>query len=120
MSTDLFHDMPNGLKAKGVELWKSYAARYKMRPDELRYLEDACRLADVLADLQRDAVDQPTLVKGSMGQKVLNPLIAEQKSFATSIATLLARIKLPDAKASAGDRSGPARKAANSRWSLGA
>jgi hypothetical protein len=121
MPVDLFHPAPLGFGDKGAALWESYASRYQLRADELRYLEDACRLADVLGDLQSAARGAQTLVKGSMGQDVLNPLIAEQKTFATSIAGLLARIKLPVQKAAAaGDRSSSARKAANARWSRGA
>ena len=44
---------PRGLGAEGVKLWKSIASEYDLRADELRVLEDACRLADVIAQLRQ-------------------------------------------------------------------
>lgn len=107
--------------AAGADLWESIAPNYDLRPDERRVLADACHLADVIEALRGAMTGQDLLVKGSMGQPVLNPLLAEQKTHQTALAALLRQLKLPDdAEASSGDASTPARKAAAARWSRGA
>jgi hypothetical protein len=108
----------------GSELWESIAPKYDLRPDELRILSDACHMADVIALLRSEfAADGRAMVKGSMGQPVLNPLLAEQKTHEAALAGLLTKLKLPDEPgegSGAGDASSPARKAAAARWNRGA
>ena len=106
----------------GTALWESIALNYALRPDETRVLADACHLADVIEALRAGMEGQQLLVKGSMGQPVLNPLLAEQKTHRTALAALLRQLKLPDeaGESGAGDPSTPARKAAAARWSRGA
>lgn len=108
----------------GRRLWKQLTAdgKYILRPDELRYLEDACKLADRAESLEREATDRPSTVRGSTGQPVINPLLAEERQCRTAIGQLLSKIKMPDdpggETAGHGDtRSTSARAAAQSRWS---
>jgi hypothetical protein len=101
--TEIKYPAPFGLDESGSALWVSIASEYKMRPDELQHLEDACRLVDIMASLRVAAQGQPMMIPGSTGQMVLNPLIAEQKTHALAVGTLLARCKLPDLDAPAVD-----------------
>lgn len=109
----------------GRKLWNSIAKDYDLRPDEYRVLEDACFEADLIEDLAAAQREQPVMITGSMGQQVLNPLIAEIRQHRSTLSTLLVKLKLPDdPDASTGegqpvgdDRSTKARAAANARWS---
>jgi len=61
---------------------------------ERRWLEDACRTADAIADLEDALTDQPRVVKGSQGQPVAHPLIGEIRQHRMALSALLARVKL--------------------------
>lgn len=104
----------------GRALWKAVFAsscQYVLRPDELRILEDACRLTDRAGELADDAADRPRTVRGSTGQPVINPLLAEERQCRLAVAQLLKQLKLPDDDQAAGTpRSVSARAAAESRW----
>jgi hypothetical protein len=119
---------PEHLDAAGRRLWHDIADEYLLRPDEYRILEDAAREADLvelLADAQRE---QPLMITGSMGQQVLNPIIAEVRQHRAALSQLLTKLKLPDdPSGSAGEgadtgqpagdeRATKARAAANARW----
>jgi hypothetical protein len=73
------------------------AGSYDRRPDEVRVLEDACRIADVITQLENAMDGQQLVVQGSRGQPVLNPLLAEQRSHRVALAAALRQLKLPDA-----------------------
>jgi hypothetical protein len=119
----------------GRRLWKAIAGsgKYILRPDELRILHAACRCDDAIAELRRKKAEleadpqyKDMLVRGSMGQRVENPLRAAARKITDDIraqdaalAGHLAKLKLPDDEAGA-DTSQPrsvgARTAAQSRW----
>lgn len=110
----------------GRRLWKQICgtdtAKYVLRADELRILEDACREADLIDELAEEAKGCDKLVRGSMGQRVINPLISELRQHRTTLATLLSKLKLPDLPDEGNPgaeqpRSTAARNAAQSRWS---
>lgn len=110
---------PKGLDSVGSKLWRDVTGKYDLRVDEWTVLEAACRASD-RADLMRDELDiRPLMVEGSTGQLVVNPLVAEIRAHEAQVASLLARLKLPDDPAGAGEvpRSTQARAAAQSRWS---
>ena len=107
---------PVGLAKAGRQLWSSVTGKYELRVDEQRVLEDACRIADVISALEDGMVDQPLLAKGSMGQPVLNPLLAEQKTHRTALSRLLAQLKLPDDPSGEVVKPNQHRAAAQSRW----
>lgn len=108
---------PGGLNEAGRKLWRSVAGKYALRADELRVLEDACRLTDVIADLEAAMVDQPMLSKGSYGQPVINPLLSEQRTTRSTVSRLLAQLKLPDDPTVAGESApNQQRAAAQTRW----
>jgi hypothetical protein len=107
----------------GRTLWKQIvtSGRYVLRPDELRTLEDACKTADLIAELEKEAEGRPRTVRGSTGQPVINPLLAEARQCRLALNQLLKQLKLPDdgddnAAAGGERRSVGARTAAQSRW----
>lgn len=115
--TESTPDTPD-FDAAGKKLWSEVTTKWTLRPDELRVLEDACHEADLIDDLAAAAKGADKLVKGSMGQMVINPLISELRQHRTALRTLLSSLKLPDEAGSEGDspRSVGARNAAQSRW----
>lgn len=110
----------------GRQLWKEYVGSgsnvpYVLNPSELRALRDACVMADRMEKLEKAAADQKLTVRGSQGQQVINPLLAEARQCALAITALLAKIKLPegdqpDNSAGSAPRSVGARNAANAKW----
>lgn len=118
------HTPPDGLGTAGVKLWNSITDGVIFRPDELAILESACKMADRIARYERELEGEPTTVRGSMGQMVLHPLLAEITNLQVKQAQLLSRLKIPELEDEDDDvevirpmtRSEAARKAANARW----
>lgn len=110
---------PKGLQSAGAKLWRDVVGKYDLRVDELDVLERACRASDRTAAMVEILDAEPLMVKGSMGQPVVHPLVAEVRAHEAQVASLLARLKLPDEPGGAGEqpRSSQARAAAQSRWS---
>jgi hypothetical protein len=112
-------EAPDHLGTAGKALWNGIAGSYQLRADEIRVLEDAAAEADLIDDLRASFVGEPKLVKGSQGQLVIHPIVAELRQHRATLKALLGSLKLPDAnpEAAAADRSTAARSAANARWS---
>lgn len=108
---------PAGLHAEGKQLWTGVTDENELRPDELRVLEDACREADIIAlmENERGKASFKLIVKGSMGQDVINPLISELRQHRATLAGLLRQLKLSDGE-SGEAISNNARRAAQARW----
>ena len=104
---------PKGLGSAGTKLWKSIASVYELRADEARVLEDAAKIADTITRIE-DALEGEALVsRGSRGQPVAHPLLAEQLSHRLALAAALRQLRLPDAD---GERPNQHREAAQARW----
>jgi hypothetical protein len=86
--------MPHGLGPEGKKLWESIVGQFDLsvEPHKRRILFDACKTADVLKRMDDAARDAPLTVKGSMGQEVINPLIAQSQTARGQLAQLLARL----------------------------
>lgn len=113
---------PDGLRGSRAK-WDEITARWDLRPDELRVLEDACREMDLVDALAGKLADMPVTAVGSTGQLVVNPLVQEIRQHRTVTAALLKQLKLPEedaerAQAAADSRSASARHAAKSRWTV--
>lgn len=114
---------PTGLTKS--KLWSGITDKYDLRPDELRVLEEACREADLIDSMVVGMRARPLMVKGSMGQPTVNPLLSEIRLHRQTLAALMRQLDLPDDPAGegAGKGSGPgsrssaARNLANARWS---
>ena len=113
---------PAGMGERALNLWHSIADEYELRPDEYRILEDACRETALVDLLERELKGSDMIMKGSMGQPVVNPLVSEIRQHRNVVKTLLSSLHLPDG-ASGEDttvesRSSQARDAAKSRWTV--
>uniref|UniRef100_A0AB39U1Y9 Terminase n=8 Tax=unclassified Caudoviricetes TaxID=2788787 RepID=A0AB39U1Y9_9CAUD len=89
---------PSGLKAAGTRLWERVLATYDMDdyPEKLEALAHACRVADVIAQLEREAAKQPLIVLGSARQKTINPLISEVRFQRGLLVSLLSKLNFAD------------------------
>lgn len=87
---------PQDLAPTGGALWVSITSKYDLRADELRVLEEACREVDLIERLRVLLVDEPLMLKGSMGQPVVHPAVAELRQHRNVLASLLRSLKLPD------------------------
>lgn len=120
------HSAPANLGAKARKIWRGITEVYDLRPDELRILEEACREVDLIDMMEKALSDAlkagEFTVRGSMGQPVANPLMAEIRQHRGTLQRLLGALKLPDdaAEAAEGSRSTAARTAAAARWKRGA
>lgn len=93
---------------------------FSLEPAKLAILARCARTADTIAALEAEAATQPLTAKGSMGQEVISPLIAEARAQTSLLDRLLKSLQLPDSDedtaAKAEQRRRQARKAAQTRW----
>lgn len=90
---------PHGLRSRGRKLWRELHACYDFSeaPERLFLLEDACRVADLVDRLQDVVTAAEDLrVRGSQGQPVSIPELAELRHYRTLLAQLLKALALPD------------------------
>lgn len=89
---------PAGLGAEGKRLWRKITAVFDLEtdPDKAEILAQACRTADVIAELDEAGDEAPLIVKGSMGQPVISPFIAEVRVQRALLAQLLARLNFTE------------------------
>lgn len=113
---------PKNMGTRGLAFWNKVTGKYELRADELVILEDACREMKLIDDLQDAMRGESMIMKGSMGQPVVNPLVPELRQHRNTLKALLASLKLPDdvAEGESVDepRSVQAREAAKSRWTV--
>ncbi|WP_280317287.1 hypothetical protein [Nocardia wallacei] len=108
---------PKGLKPGGAALWRSIVGKYELRADEQRVLREACREVDLIDTLERELATDKVMIPGSMGQRVVNPLITELRQHRATLAALLKSLKLPDEPGETpAAESNQQRAAANTRW----
>lgn len=105
--------VPEGLDDSGSKMWSDVTGKYTLRADELVVLEAACRAADRIV-IMRAELDGDVVTTGSMGQIVVHPLIPAILSHEAQVASLLAKLKLPDE--AGGEQVSQQRAAAQSRW----
>lgn len=110
---------PAGLQSAGMALWGQITGKYDLRADERTILEHACREVDLIESLSTALAEGDLMVKGSMGQPIVNPIVGELRQHRNTLGTLLGKLKLPDddTSDSAGRVSAQARAAAQARWS---
>lgn len=89
---------PAGLQKPGKALWRKITAVFDVEsdPDKQELLFQACRTADIVAELDDAAAEAPLLVKGSMGQPAISPLIAEARVQRALLAQLLSRMNFEE------------------------
>jgi hypothetical protein len=82
---------PASLDAAGRRLWRSTVDVFDFtdEPHKVQILTQACRVADIVAELDEAADEAPLTVKGSMGQVVISPFIAEARAQRALLAQLI-------------------------------
>ncbi|WP_224112262.1 hypothetical protein [Mycobacterium avium] len=87
------------MQAAGRRLWRSITAEFELEndPDKAEILAQACRVVDQIAELDEAAAEAPLTVRGSMGQPVISPFIAEARAQRALLAQLLARLNFEEA-----------------------
>ena len=96
---------PKGLAVGGRALWRGVVKTGTLRADHLRILEDACFECDLIDELRAGLKGEPQTVRGSQGQEVAHPLIAELRQHRATLSTLLRALRLADTDTSAVDAS---------------
>ena len=113
------------MDAAGKRLWKSVVDVFDLdeEPHKVQVLTQACRVADIIAELDEHAAEAPLTVKGSQGQPVIQPTLAEARFQRALLAQLLGRLGLPDNDEDETRPEDPApdarRTAAKARWEQG-
>lgn len=89
---------PAGLQSGGKKLWRQVTDEFDLdsEPHKLAILAQACKVVDTIAELDEAADEAPLTVKGSMGQQVISPFIAESRAQKSLLAQLLARLNFEE------------------------
>lgn len=87
---------PQGLGDRGGAFWLALTDVLEFSPQETEVLMEACRTLDRIDDLTAAIDTDGTVVKGSMGQKVLHPAVAEVRQLQASFVRLTDALHLPE------------------------
>lgn len=89
---------PTGLGPEGKKLWREVSGTFDLdeEPHKRRILLDSCKTADLIGELEAGRVGQPLTSRGSMGQLVIHPLIAQVQSARSQLAQLLTRLNFAE------------------------
>ncbi|MFH8799682.1 hypothetical protein ACH4F6_08820 [Streptomyces sp. NPDC017936] len=87
--------MPDGLDESGTRLWESVADGFDLDVHEQLLLLQACRTADLLDRLSREASRGRLTIRNAKGEEVTNPVITEHRQQSLVLARLLASLRMP-------------------------
>lgn len=112
---------PKGLQGPGRGLWErmhaTLADDLRFSAKELELLRRACSLADREAALAGLIEQDGMMTKGSTGQMVLHPAVAELRHVESALTSLLTRISTEDSEGKPLTmKQQRARTAADARW----
>ncbi|KAF0959795.1 hypothetical protein [Rhodococcus sp. T7] len=90
--------MPRGLDAPGKKFWIRTLEEFDLSqdPHRVEVLEQACRVVDTIAELEKAQKGQSLTTSGSMGQQVISPLISEVRFQRGLLAQLVTKLSLPE------------------------
>lgn len=88
---------PKGLGTAGRSLWRSIAARWRLDEREHALLTQACKTADLIAQLEVLLATEGLTVIGSNGQPRLSPVPTEIRQQRIALDRLLSSLSLPEA-----------------------
>jgi hypothetical protein len=90
--------MPRGLSAPGKRFWSKTLEVFDLSqdPHRVEILEQACRVVDKIAELEKAQSGQPLTVLGSARQVTIHPLISEVRFQRGLLAQLVTKLGLPE------------------------
>ncbi|MFE0273786.1 hypothetical protein ACFWZY_16945 [Streptomyces sp. NPDC058992] len=88
-------ETPHGLDESGTQLWESVAGDFDLDMHEQLLLLQACRTADLLDRLAREAKRGDLTVTNAKGDRVANPVVTEHRQQSLVLARLLASLRMP-------------------------
>ncbi len=112
-------ERPHGLGDAGSAFFDQIAAKYILREDEERILENVCRELDHIARIEQALDGADLVVAGSRGQLSAHPLLASLAQHRTLLARLVRQLDLPNDDGVPAHRSALSEKrsrAAHTRW----
>ena len=108
---------PASLGKVGRKVWREIVGTYELEPHERRLIEEACGFLDRAAQLDEQVEQDGLIVKGSMGQPVLHPAVAEARQHRQAYSRLVGQLSFPDEVGRVGSSwSGRGRRGAAARW----
>jgi hypothetical protein len=110
---------PPGLGPRGLAFWTVTASEFELTEGELAILREACRTLDTLDALAEVIATGGPMAKGSAGQPVLHPAVAEARAQRLVLHRLLSALNLPDPEGTpqvTSARSASSRQKARQRW----
>lgn len=85
---------PRKLGTAGTHLWDDVNAEFELSDPEQALLEQACRISDTIATLDKVVEDEGLTVASSQGVKA-HPLIVEARAQRLAFARVMAAVKIP-------------------------
>ncbi|WP_426979236.1 hypothetical protein ACQCSU_08135 [Pseudarthrobacter sp. O4] len=118
--------VPGELGKRGKAYYSQILADYELEESEKQILLEAARTLDEVDLLKAAVSEMGVTTKGSMGQTVVNPALAELRQARALFGRLVHQLDLPADEeeeevpltAAEQDRQDNARKAANARWRM--
>ncbi|MEV8081134.1 P27 family phage terminase small subunit [Pseudarthrobacter oxydans] len=121
--------LPVELGKRGKAYYSQILEDYELEESEVQILLEAARTLDEVEALKAAVSELGVTTKGSTGQVVVNPALAEMRQARAMFARLVHQLDLPADEedeedkspaetAAQRDRTENARKAANARWSM--
>ena len=83
---------PPGLEKRGRRFWRAAVSEIDFDIDGLELLEDTCRTLDTIERLRAIVDAEGEMAKGSMGQPVAHPLLAELRQQRKQAADFLTKL----------------------------
>uniref|UniRef100_A0AB39U242 Terminase n=1 Tax=Mycolicibacterium phage Alyssa1 TaxID=3240801 RepID=A0AB39U242_9CAUD len=116
MSTTKQPKPPAGLNTAGTAFWKSIHGEFVLReePHKLAMLEQACKVLDVIAELEDQMQGQPMTVPGPGRQIIIHPLVDNARHQRGLFVSIIRALGLPEAVAD-DEAAAEAQKAAEAR-----
>jgi phage terminase small subunit len=87
---------PSGLSAEAVGLWWAVLEDYDLDAHELALLREACRTLSTCDRLAALVDAEGLTAKGSQGQTVAHPAVAEARQQRLTLGRLIAQLRLPE------------------------
>jgi hypothetical protein len=86
---------PAGTKAAGRRLWRAVQDKFELAEHEETLLRQACRVADLCADLQATVDAEGPLTTTRLGETKTHPAVVELRNQRALLARLIVALRVP-------------------------